>query len=123
MIGLICPVCFKKLQKLLWIYFKKKKVTRKRKQPSQEASSAQEVIQKIIQEKKISCKINYDVLNDLNTKSATVKNTPEKSGIVWPASSADVQPSIARLRKASVSFDLKPEVRIGTSFIAALTVS
>ena len=70
------------------------------------------MIQKIIQEKKISCKINYDVLNDLNVKSAAAKSTPDKAGSLWPSIAVDMQPSIARLRKASVSFDLKPEVNL-----------
>lgn len=73
----------------------------------QEAATAQEAIQKIMQEKKISCKINYDVLNDLNVKSAQSK-PPDTS---MPGSILkDETKTISRLRKASVSFDLRNQV-------------
>ncbi|XP_053404726.1 transcription factor IIIB 90 kDa subunit-like isoform X2 [Mercenaria mercenaria] len=83
---------------------------RKKKQPVQEAATAQEAIQKIMQEKKISCKINYDVLNDLNVKSSTAFSSPVKGDSNVQGILRDNNPSISRLRKASVSFDLRPEI-------------
>jgi len=66
--------------------FQKKKQIRKRAQPIQ-AATGEEAIVKLLQEKKISNKINYDVLNDLK-----VKNTkPNKPAI----SILKTEPSIA----------------------------
>ncbi|XP_078675046.1 transcription factor IIIB 90 kDa subunit-like [Branchiostoma floridae x Branchiostoma belcheri] len=50
----------------------KKKRKPKKKQPIQ-ASTAGEAIEKMLQEKKISSKINYDVLRDLNKETETKK--------------------------------------------------
>lgn len=88
---------------------RRKTYKKKKKQPVQEAATAQEAIQKIIQEKRISCKINYDVLNDLNVKSTAVTNSPVKIDSSVPGILRDTNPSISRLRKASVSFDLRTE--------------
>ncbi|XP_060564800.1 transcription factor IIIB 90 kDa subunit-like [Ruditapes philippinarum] len=88
---------------------KRKKYTkRKRKAPMQEAATAQEAIQKIMQEKKISCKINYDVLNDLNVKSTLTTNSPVKGENSVLGSAQDNSALISRFRKPSVSLDFRP---------------
>lgn len=79
---------------------KKKKKKRKKQQPIQ-AATAEEAIVKLLQEKKISNKINYDVLNDLKCKTKFEKPaTPIKD-------ETDSKPSISRFRKTSLSLDLK----------------
>ena len=93
------------------VLFQKRIIKRKKRQPVQEAATAQEAIQKIIQEKKISCKINYDVLNDLKVKTDAPKSTsnPISTSILKPEKQST---GISRLRKSSISFDLRLEVRI-----------
>ena len=59
-------------------FFQKRTHKRKPKVPYQEAQTAQEAIQKIIQEKRISSKINYDVLNDLTFNASSVKSSSNK---------------------------------------------
>ena len=103
------------------MYLQKKKITRKRKGPQQEAATAQEAIQKIIQEKRISCKINYDVLNDLNVKSSVPSVSRVKSEMTLSGPLTDNSLSISRLRKASVGFDLKPEVRYSIQISVVLS--
>ncbi|XP_060773684.1 BRF1 RNA polymerase III transcription initiation factor subunit b isoform X2 [Neoarius graeffei] len=67
--------------KTLTIYWPKK--TSKRREPIR-ASTAGEAIEKMLEQKKISSKINYDVLRDLNSKgsSSPAHKTDEVSGIV-----------------------------------------
>ena len=60
------------------IFFQKRTHKKKPKVPYQEAQTAQEAIQKIIQEKKISSKINYDVLNDLTFNASSIKSSSNK---------------------------------------------
>lgn len=59
------------------------KKTSKRREPIR-ASTAGEAIEKMLEQKKISSKINYDVLRDLNSKgsSSPAHKTEEVSGIV-----------------------------------------
>lgn len=86
---------------------KKRTFKKKKRPPAQEASSAQEAIQKIMLEKKISCKINYDVLNGLNNiKSTPPKSTPVKVGAAFGSILMDDKLSIQQLRKSNVTFDL-----------------
>ena len=59
-------------------FFQKRTHKKKPKVPYQEAQTAQEAIQKIIQEKKISSKINYDVLNDLTFNASSMKSSSNK---------------------------------------------
>ncbi|MCI4389436.1 hypothetical protein PGIGA_G00097950 [Pangasianodon gigas] len=65
------------------IYKEKPKKTSKRREPIR-ASTAGEAIEKMLEQKKISSKINYDVLRDLNSKgsSSPAHKTEEESGIV-----------------------------------------
>jgi len=75
-----------------------------------EQATPQEAIQRILQEKKISCKINYDVLNDLNFQ-ATPKPAEEPAPVsIISETKIDSIPTASRLRKASVTFDLTGEV-------------
>ncbi|KAG5895171.1 hypothetical protein JTB14_007338 [Gonioctena quinquepunctata] len=81
---------------------KKRKRTNKKKVIGP-ASSAGEAIEKIIQEKKISSKINYDVLKSLNT--APVQNDEVVS--VDEETSAATSESIKRRRLSSISNNLE----------------
>ncbi|XP_060722525.1 BRF1 RNA polymerase III transcription initiation factor subunit b isoform X2 [Tachysurus vachellii] len=65
------------------IYKEKPKKPSKRREPIR-ASTAGEAIEKMLEQKKISSKINYDVLRDLNSKgsSSPADKTEEVSGIV-----------------------------------------
>lgn len=56
---------------------KKKKRAPRKKQPKTEATSAGVAIEKMLQEKKISSKINYDVLKDLNKTSSVHPQKPD----------------------------------------------
>lgn len=49
----------------------------RKKQPKTEASSAGIAIEKMLQERKISSKINYDVLKDLNKTSTANPQKPD----------------------------------------------
>ncbi|KAF7690263.1 BRF1 RNA polymerase III transcription initiation factor subunit b isoform X2 [Silurus meridionalis] len=65
------------------IYKEKPKKSSKRREPIR-ASTAGEAIEKMLEQKKISSKINYDVLRDLNSKgsSSPAHTTEEVSAIV-----------------------------------------
>ncbi|TSK58061.1 Transcription factor IIIB 90 kDa subunit [Bagarius yarrelli] len=64
------------------IYKEKPKKPSKRREPIR-ASTAGEAIEKMLEQKKISSKINYDVLRDLNSKSiSSPAKTEEAPGIV-----------------------------------------
>ncbi|XP_034091183.1 BRF1 RNA polymerase III transcription initiation factor subunit a [Gymnodraco acuticeps] len=69
-------------EKALGIYKERKPKGPKRKYPPISASTADEAIGKMLEQKKISSKINYDVLKDLNIKPcpspARVPLTPKK---------------------------------------------
>ncbi|XP_052767798.1 transcription factor IIIB 90 kDa subunit-like [Mya arenaria] len=85
---------------------RRKKIQRKKKVPLPEATTPQEAIQRIIQEKRISCKINYDVLNDLNVRSASsVKSTVPTGGSILK----ETKGPVSRLHNTSVTFDLVTE--------------
>ncbi|KAH3854171.1 hypothetical protein DPMN_096710 [Dreissena polymorpha] len=86
---------------------RKKKHVRKKRTPMPEAATPQEAIQRILQEKRISCKINYDVLNDLNVKSATIKTDMVKPTSSFLQDIDNIKP-VSRIR-SSVSFDLSHE--------------
>ncbi|KAL4238742.1 transcription factor TFIIIB subunit brf1 [Mactra antiquata] len=92
---------------------RKRTIKRKKRPPATEAATAQEAIQKIMHEKKISCKINYDVLNDLNVKSAKRdKPVITESNSITRSIFNDTTPAVGRLRKPSVSLDLKQETPV-----------
>ncbi|PSN31283.1 hypothetical protein C0J52_22286 [Blattella germanica] len=57
---------------------KKRKPNQRKPRSSNAANSAGEAIEKMLQEKKISSKINYDVLKSLNVKSLETPPTPTK---------------------------------------------
>lgn len=59
---------------------KKRKVT-KRKSQIGPSNSAGEAIEKMLQEKKISSKINYDVLKSLNASSSAKQEVKTENGI------------------------------------------
>ncbi|XP_029316218.1 BRF1 general transcription factor IIIB subunit a, partial [Cottoperca gobio] len=69
-------------EKALGIYKEKKSRGPKRKHPPIRANTADEAIEKMLEQKKISTKINYDVLKDLNIKPgaspARVAESPKK---------------------------------------------
>ncbi|XP_060918216.1 transcription factor IIIB 90 kDa subunit-like [Labrus mixtus] len=69
-------------EKELGIYKEKKPRGPNRKRPPIRANTADEAIEKMLEQKKISTKINYDVLKDLNTKPgaspARVAESPKK---------------------------------------------
>ncbi|KAK3596018.1 hypothetical protein CHS0354_032541 [Potamilus streckersoni] len=89
---------------------KKRTYKKKPKAPYQEATTAQEAIQKILHEKKISNKINYDVLNGLNTKffqrsgETLPFDTPDTSAVV-----IETKPTLSRFGKPSMSKEIKTE--------------
>ncbi|XP_064621362.1 transcription factor IIIB 90 kDa subunit-like isoform X2 [Lineus longissimus] len=90
---------------------KKKKKTRKKQQI--QANTAGEAIEKILQEKKISSKINYDVLKDLNRVSELKKDTEtvSKVEVVPVEEDGPVPPKPSferRFKRKSVSIDTKP---------------
>ncbi|XP_031436833.1 BRF1 RNA polymerase III transcription initiation factor subunit a isoform X2 [Clupea harengus] len=64
-------------EKEMGIYKEKKSRKSSRRYPPIRANSADEAIEKMLEQKKISLKINYDVLKDLNTHTHT--HTPEKA--------------------------------------------
>ncbi|ESO86870.1 hypothetical protein LOTGIDRAFT_166871, partial [Lottia gigantea] len=85
----------------------KKKIKKVRRKPLSEASSAKEAISMLIQEKKLSNKINYDVLNDL-VKPEDIKSSPCPS----PSPSVTMSPRphsnsslINRFKRPSFSFE------------------
>ncbi|XP_063296180.1 transcription factor IIIB 90 kDa subunit [Pelobates fuscus] len=103
-------------EKELGIYKEQKpKKPSKRRAPIQ-ASTAGEAIEKMLEQKKISSKINYDVLRDLNSKVSSTpkqeKNSPEDSNKLTRRSG----PSAA----SSTSKRLKPLVSTQPSKKAAL---
>ncbi|XP_041827581.1 BRF1 RNA polymerase III transcription initiation factor subunit a isoform X1 [Melanotaenia boesemani] len=57
-------------EKELGIYKEKKRRAPGKRRPPIRANNAEEAIEKMLEQKKISCKINYDVLKDLNIKPA-----------------------------------------------------
>ncbi|XP_057679278.1 BRF1 RNA polymerase III transcription initiation factor subunit b [Corythoichthys intestinalis] len=71
---------------------KPKKTKKKKKKESMQASTAGEAIKKMLAKKKISAKINYDVLKDLN--EGEVSAGPQK-----PESQPDVRPVRKRRRR------------------------
>ncbi|KAI8487687.1 transcription factor TFIIIB subunit brf1 [Branchiostoma belcheri] len=94
----------------------KKKRKPKKKQPIQ-ASTAGEAIEKMLQEKKISSKINYDVLRDLNKETETKKPldiTPSRltpSRLQPPLISPTV-PARTALRLPTVGSSKRPHVKV-----------
>lgn len=83
-----------------------KKKHRKRKKklpPAGPAASAEEAIVRLLQERKISNKINYDVLNDL--KSTTFNRSPVIDTTSSFASAASSEPVLNRFKNSSLSLD------------------
>ena len=62
----------------------KKKRRNARRKPMGPTNSAGEAIEKILQEKKISSKINYDVLKSLNATFAKPESATEEEGAAQP---------------------------------------
>uniref|UniRef100_A0A667X8R7 Transcription factor IIIB 90 kDa subunit n=1 Tax=Myripristis murdjan TaxID=586833 RepID=A0A667X8R7_9TELE len=59
-------------------YKEKTKKSSKKREPIQ-ASTAGEAIEKMLEQKRISSKINYDVLRDLNSRGGSAGNSPTRS--------------------------------------------
>ena len=87
-----------------------------------EAQTAGEAIERMLQEKKISCKINYDVLKDLNksgsssgTQNTTREGTADlESGSILGTGPIEATPITlrSRFKRSSVSIDaVKTEVK------------
>ena len=68
---------------LRFLPFQKKKQYKKR-QPMGEASTAREAVAMLLHEKKLSNKINYDVLNNLNYKASAALESPAKMAELEP---------------------------------------
>ncbi|XP_060068926.1 transcription factor IIIB 90 kDa subunit-like [Ylistrum balloti] len=83
---------------------KKKKYQKRKPLHTTPAASGEEAIVRLIQEKKISTKINYDVLNDLKVQGS---RAPKTNSILkfnpFESSSTSVPPALNRLRKPSLS--------------------
>ncbi|OWF45446.1 Transcription factor IIIB 90 kDa subunit [Mizuhopecten yessoensis] len=82
---------------------KKKKYQKRKPIHTTPAASGEEAIVRLIQEKKISTKINYDVLNDLKVQGS---RTPKTNAILKfnPFDSGNsIPPALNRLRKPSLS--------------------
>nr|KAG5700900.1 hypothetical protein BaRGS_012307 [Batillaria attramentaria] len=87
----------------------KKKRKSKKKTPAVEAASAKEALAMLFHEKKLSNKINYDVLNDLNIQAAQrvkpseaniiIKNGPPTPGGI------KVEPAFNRFKRPSMMAD------------------
>lgn len=81
---------------------KKPKRTRKKRVPIQ-AASAEEAIYKVIHERKISNKINYDVLNDLKCQSGVLPATPVETQLPPTPSQTDESPEASKVMKINGS--------------------
>ncbi|XP_041941533.1 BRF1 RNA polymerase III transcription initiation factor subunit a [Alosa sapidissima] len=102
-------------EKELGIY-KEKKKTRKapRRHAPIQASSADEAIEKMLEQKKLSLKINYDVLKDLNVKGPkspahTPAHTPTRRPTHTPAPSPSPAPT-ARGRRLGLTPSLGSQI-------------
>lgn len=88
---------------------KKRKPCPRKPKNNNAANSAGEAIEKMLQEKKISSKINYDVLKSLNVKSLDTPQTPTKE--------ASESSTILTKRPENISLFGSPERRYAqTSF-------
>lgn len=72
---------------------KKRKVGPKRKNVIGPSSSAGEAIEKMLQEKKISSKINYEILMSLNNATEKPDTSIDKKTILEPSVVIDETPS------------------------------
>ncbi|XP_071080554.1 transcription factor IIIB 90 kDa subunit-like [Haliotis cracherodii] len=98
---------------------KKKRTYKKRPQQTGEASSAREALAKMLLEKKLSNKINYDVLNDLNCKAMKTESSTKPGPEVEPPPPTDVatpevkvsKSILNRFKRSSVNFDVKREAQ------------
>ncbi|XP_074661350.1 transcription factor IIIB 90 kDa subunit-like [Tubulanus polymorphus] len=94
---------------------KPEKKKRKTKKKPIQANTAGEAIEMMLAEKKISSKINYDVLKDLNrlseSKTVAASTVIENNSIVIPASPTPNKLSFERRfkRTSSISHDIKAE--------------
>ncbi len=62
----------------------------RKKQPTKEASTAREAIEKMLQEKKISTKINYDVLRTLTADLEKAKSSKAELGDKGPVEATPI---------------------------------
>ena len=69
-------VCYGNDLECLWRFQKRKSY--KKRTPSGPASTAGEAIEKMLVEKRISLKINYEVLRDLETSQSSKPSLPDK---------------------------------------------
>ncbi|XP_046571170.1 transcription factor IIIB 90 kDa subunit-like [Haliotis rubra] len=99
---------------------KKKRTYKKRIQQTGEASSAREALAKMLLEKKLSNKINYDVLNDLNCKAMKNESSTKPDLEMEPPPTTDVltptevkvsKSILNRFKRSSVNIDVKREAQ------------
>ncbi|XP_067680346.1 transcription factor IIIB 90 kDa subunit-like [Haliotis asinina] len=99
---------------------KKKRTYKKRVQQTGEASSAREALAKMLLEKKLSNKINYDVLNDLNckamknetlTKPGLEMEPPPTTDVLTPPEVKVSKSILNRFKRSSMNIDVKREVQ------------
>ncbi|XP_033734638.1 transcription factor IIIB 90 kDa subunit-like isoform X2 [Pecten maximus] len=88
---------------------KKKKYQKRKPTHTTPAASGEEAIVRLIQEKKISTKINYDVLNDLKVQGSRAPKTTSLLKFNPFDSSNSIPPALNRLRKPSLSSGFKEE--------------
>lgn len=82
------------------LIFQKKRTYKKRPQQTGEASSAREALAKMLLEKKLSNKINYDVLNDLNCKAMKTESSTKSGPEVEPPPPTDVATPEVKVSKS-----------------------
>ncbi|XP_041351283.1 transcription factor IIIB 90 kDa subunit-like [Gigantopelta aegis] len=94
---------------------KKKKKSYKKRQPMGEASTAREAVAMLLHEKKLSNKIDYDVLNNLNYKASAAFESPAKMAaldtpVVCPEKvKIEQKPILNRFKKPRLHIDIKKE--------------
>jgi len=86
---------------------KKKNYKKKNKSNLQSNGTALEAIEKIVQEKKMSTKINYDVLKSLNMGFGSPKKTEEASDVKVSEISTDLEKTSENIAPSSESFIAK----------------
>ncbi|KAK0080647.1 hypothetical protein PV325_013586 [Microctonus aethiopoides] len=85
---------------------KKKRRTSGKKKNQGPANSAGEAIEKMLQEKRISSKINYEVLKSLNVGSSSMNNN-QKMSVDVPVMKEEVE-----VASISTKFDVKPRINV-----------
>ncbi|XP_026196893.1 LOW QUALITY PROTEIN: transcription factor IIIB 90 kDa subunit-like [Anabas testudineus] len=93
--------------------YKEKNKKKYKKREQIEASTAGEAIEKMLEKKKISSKINYDVLRDLNSRGTGGGNSPSRTSSDPPDSNITAKRLRRRRRKtSSVNQDLAANAAI-----------